>query len=86
MVAEECAVWLLSAQPHLREIVESPVFVNFLRGDVAVIIDKRERCGVIVVQAPGGFIFEKKVISHELFHTAFLRAEPPQISFALDKV
>ncbi len=68
VVAEVAAVGVPAAQPDLREIVKTAVFVNFLGGDVAVVVDQRHCGGVVVVEVLCGFGFQQEILVHELFH------------------
>ena len=52
-------------QPDLKQIGESPVFRNFFGGKMAVVVKDRLLLRILVIQTPGGFAVEKKMVSDE---------------------
>ena len=52
-------------QPDLKQIGESPVLCNFLGGKMAVVVKDRLLLGELVIQTPGGFVVEKKMLCDE---------------------
>ena len=69
VVAEISSVRILSAEPYFRQVVEAPVLVDFLRGDVAVIVNQRHAVSVIVEQMLSGFCLQKEIPVHKCFHS-----------------
>ena len=74
MVAEIGAVRLLSAQPHLGQVVKAPILIDLPRRDMAVIVDNGQFRRIVVIEMLGGFALEQKVLIHKLFHVGSPRA------------
>ena len=68
VISEIAALRLLSAQPHLDQVVEAAVFVDFFRIDVAVVVHQRHMLCIVVKQVLGGLRLQQKIFVHEFFH------------------
>jgi hypothetical protein len=60
---------VISLEPDLEQIRESPVFSNVLWIQVAVEIDDRLRRGELPVEVPGSVVRQQEIFSEEAFHT-----------------
>ena len=61
---------MIAIEPNLRKVLETVVFGDLPRREVAVEIDDRQIAGEIVVQPHGGFVLEQKVLGDEVRHRA----------------
>ena len=68
VVTEIGPVVIPTAEPNLCDIVVPAVFVDFLRGDMTVIVDQRQIFSIAVKKPLCGFIFEHEILIHECFH------------------
>ena len=81
VVAEVGAVGVLAPQPHLGEVVEAPVLVDLLGGNVAVVVHQGEGLGVVMEEVLCGLGLQKEILVHKCFHgdgtAPGRRREPP---------
>ena len=63
---------LMAAQPDLRNILKTAVLINFLRGNMAVIVDDGQLGRIIMVQVLRGGGLQQKVLIHKRFHVQTL--------------
>ena len=68
MIAEVRPVRILSAEPHLDDVVELPVLIDLLRGNVAVVIHQRLSGRVLRVEVLRSLGIQKKILVHKCFH------------------
>ena len=68
VVAEVGSVRVLSAQPDFSQISETSVFIDFFRGNVAVIVYQRHLVRIVMEEMLSGFCFQKEVFVHKYFH------------------
>ena len=59
---------MVPSQPNLRNIVKLPVLINFLRTDMAVIINNRHICRHIMIQMLCCLRCQKKIFTHKTLH------------------
>ena len=71
VVAEVGAVGLLSAQPHLHQVIEPAVFVDLPGRNVAVVVNQGHGLGIVVKQMLRGFGFQQEILVHELLHLMY---------------
>ena len=60
---------LAAAEPDLGDVFKPAVLVNFLRRDMAVVVDDGQAGRVVMIQAAGGGGIEQEVLVHKRFHT-----------------
>ena len=68
VVAEIGTVRILTAQPNLREILKTAVFIDFSGWNVAVVVHKGLPLRVIVEKVLCGIGVQKKIPVHKRFH------------------
>ena len=54
---------LMAAQPDLRDVLKAAVLINFLRGNMAVVIHDGQLGRIVVVQMLRGRVSSKKSLS-----------------------
>ena len=59
---------LMAAQPDLRDVLKATVLVDFLRGDMAVVIHDGQLGRIVVVQMLRSGGLKQKVLVHKRFH------------------
>ena len=68
VVARAIGQDLMAAQPHLGDVLKAAVLVDFLRGNVAVIVYDGQLGRIAVIQVLGGRGLQQKVLVHKSFH------------------
>ncbi len=68
MISEICAVRVSAAEPDFRDVVVAAVFIDLLRGDVAVIIDDRQVLCIIVEKMLRCIVIQHEILVHETLH------------------
>ena len=63
---------LMAAQPDLRDVLKAAVLINFLRGNVAVVVHDGQLGRIVVVQMLRGRGLQQKVLVHKCFHVQTL--------------
>ena len=59
---------MVSAEPYLENVVELSVLCDFLRIDMAVVVEDRCILGVCVVELDRCRVLQHEILVHELFH------------------
>ena len=69
MISEISAVSCFSAKPDFRDVVVTAVLIDFLRRDVAVVVDDRQIFRVGVEEVLCRLILQHEIFSHERLHS-----------------
>jgi hypothetical protein len=59
---------VISSEPDLGDIVESSVFCNLLRGDVAMVIKNGSFFRILMIELGCDLGLKQKLLVHKCFH------------------